>query len=183
MPDQKPIDLASSIQSIVQRQDYSAKPNIQGIERTNLKRFLDDGGEFSELGRINEDGFLAAYPHFEIKQINYSLLYPGTTKAWHLHRNQDDVWFIPPTSRFLVGLADCRADSDTKGSSMRFVMGDGNAELLYIPRGVAHGLRNIHSIPGAMFYLVNQHFSSIETDELRLPWNHFGVEFWEIQQG
>jgi dTDP-4-dehydrorhamnose 3,5-epimerase len=183
MTDQESAELDSSTQSIIQRQDYSSKSKIRDLERKNLKRFLDDGGEFSELGRINEKGFLEDYPQFEIKQVNYSLLYPGTIKAWHLHRNQEDLWFIPPTSRFLVGLLDCRADSDTNGVSMRFVMGDGHAELLYIPRGVAHGLRNIHNVPGAIFYFVNQIFTPTDTDELRLPWDHLGAIFWEKTPG
>ncbi|MFX0097799.1 MAG: dTDP-4-dehydrorhamnose 3,5-epimerase family protein [Candidatus Hodarchaeota archaeon] len=178
-----PIELDSAIKELVKPQDYSSRLEIRDVKKENLKRFLDDGGEFIELGRVGEKGYLGVFPHFEIKQLNYSLLYPGTIKAWHIHIKQDDVWFIPPISRILVGLVDCRADSETKGVSMRFILGEGRAELLYIPRGVAHGLKNIQTIPGAMFYFVNQHFSSVDTDELRLPWNHFGHEFWEIKHG
>jgi dTDP-4-dehydrorhamnose 3,5-epimerase len=116
-----------------------------------------------------------------VKQVNYSVLQPGTIKAWHLHKHQEDAWFVPPSGRLLVGLLDARQGQG--GASMRFVLGDGKAQLLLIPRGVAHGVANPFQAPQPMLYLVNQQFSAERPDEHRLPWDLLGKDFWAIQPG
>ena len=87
-------------------------------------------------------------------------------KAWHLHYNQEDVWFIPPDSKLVVGLVDCRKGSPTVHDTMRFVLGGGRARLLLIPRGVAHGVANMTSKVGRIIYYTNQHYNP--KDEYRL---------------
>jgi hypothetical protein len=82
-------------------QDYAAPPAIQGVELVDLRRFTDDGGNFTELGRRG-NGVHAGFPGFEVKQINYSELEPGAIKAFHIHRGQTDVWFVPPSDKILV---------------------------------------------------------------------------------
>jgi len=92
-------------------QDYGAQPGIQGVEIVELKRFADDGGSLTELGRLGS-GLHAAFAGFEVKQVNYSEMDPGVIKAFHLHRRQTDVWFIPPSDKMLVVLVDVRARSE-----------------------------------------------------------------------
>src|SRR5258708_19977049 len=77
-------------------QDYAAQPAIQGVELVDLKRFTDDGGNFTELGRLGQ-GIHAGFPGFEAKQINYSELEPGAIKAFHIHPSHPDVSFVPPS--------------------------------------------------------------------------------------
>ena len=101
----------------------------------------------------------------------------------HLHYNQEDVWFIMPYDRLLIGLFDARKDSPTYNQTMRFVMGAGRAQALYIPRGVAHGLANVWQQPANMIYFVNQCFDAKDPDERRLPWDILGEDFWEIKKG
>jgi dTDP-4-dehydrorhamnose 3,5-epimerase len=108
---------------------------------------------------------------------------PGTIKAFHLHFNQEDVWFVMPYDRLLIGLFDARENSKTYKQSMRFVMGAGRAQILYLPRGVAHGLANIWQQPANMIYFVNQQFDANQPDEQRLPWDTLGADFWEIKKG
>jgi len=141
------------------------------------------GGSFAELIRLDESGRLIAIPSFQVRQSSYSQMLPGAIKAFHLHYNQEDVWFVPPTDRLLVGLVDVRADSPTAGVSMRFVMGAGKGQLLYIPRGVAHGAANIGQSPMTILYFVNQHFNLGDPDERRLPYDILGREFWDMEQG
>lgn len=164
-------------------QDYSPKPKIEGVQIIELKRFVDDGGSFAELVRFDESGELEAVPGFRPRQASYSEVMPGAIKAFHFHLNQEDVWFIPPTDRLLIGLIDARKDSPSYGVSQRFVMGDGRSQLLYIPRGVAHGGGNIWNKPATIFYFVNQQFNLDAPDEHRLPWDINGKEFWELTQG
>ena len=124
------------------RQSYSAGATIDGVERIDVRRFNDDGGAITELGRLT-DGVHGQLEGFEVRQINYSEVDPGVIKAFHMHRRQTDVWFVPPHDKFLLVLHDARSGSPTEGQTMRFVIGDGNGTLVRIPPGVAHGTRNL----------------------------------------
>jgi dTDP-4-dehydrorhamnose 3,5-epimerase len=166
----------------VTKQDYRPKTTIDGVKIVDLKRHLDDQGEFAELGRL-QAGILESLSGFEVRQVNHSLLQPGAVKAWHLHENQDDVWFVPPDERLLVGLLDVRDGSKTVGATQRLILGDGNARLLFIPRGVAHGAANVSPRPARILYFVNRTFDAKNPDELRLPTDAAGAEFWTMSKG
>lgn len=162
-------------------QNYASKPQIEDIKILEIKNFLAEDGSFCEFGRISKQGELEAIPGFKPRQLNYSLMLPGSVKAWHLHFNQEDVWFAPGDSRLLVGLVDLRKKSTTKGIQMRFLLGGGQARLLYIPRGVAHGAANLSTETVRLIYLVNEQFNPKNPDEKRLPWNIFGEDFWKFK--
>lgn len=164
-------------------QDYAAKPIIDGVEFLPLRLFMEEGGDFLEMARLTNDGELSAKPGFKVTQMNWSRVLPGAIKAFHLHFNQEDVWYVPPTDRLLIGLLDTRQDSPTFQRCMRFALGGGQTRLLYIPRGVAHGVANLGSEPAHVIYFVNQQFSAEEPDERRLPWDTCGADFWTIQPG
>lgn len=178
-----PDDLAPDYQSVLTTQEYGRRTPIEGVKIIDLRLLVDDGGSFAELVRFDENGNLEAIPEFKVRQSSYSQVLPGAIKAFHLHYNQEDVWFVPPTDRLLIGMVDARKDSPTSGASMRFVMGAGKAQLLYIPRGVGHGGANIGREPATILYYVNQQFNLNDPDERRLPWDLLGREFWEITQG
>jgi len=165
-------------------QDYGAAPRIEGVEFVELKRFNDDGGAMTELGRL-EGGSLAGMAGFELRQINHSVVEPQAIKAFHLHERQTDVWYVAPGDKLLLVLADVRADSPSAGVVRRYILGDGNSRLVRIPPGVAHGCRNLRpASPGVIVYFVDVQFSvGEECDEGRLPWDHFGAEVWEIERG
>lgn len=165
-------------------QDYGATPRIDGIEIVELRRFNDDGGAITELGRLSA-GAHAQLDGFEARQINYSEMEPGAVKAFHMHFRQTDVWYVPPSDKLLLVLHDCREGSPTEGQTMRFVLGDGKDRLVRIPPGVAHGARNIGQATGRIIYMVDVQFSvdPAECDEGRLPWDYLGAEIWEIVRG
>jgi dTDP-4-dehydrorhamnose 3,5-epimerase len=164
-------------------QDYSKKVSIEGVQIVPLNLFVDDGGCLAEILRFDDSGNLQILPDFKVKQTTFSQMLPGTIKAFHLHYNQEDVWFVMPNDRLLIGLFDARKDSRTYQKTMRFVLGAGRAQALYIPRGVAHGLANVWQQPANMIYFVNQCFDAENPDEHRLPWNTLGDDFWEIRKG
>lgn len=164
-------------------QDYRKKALIDGVRLINLNLFVDDGGALAELVRFDDQGCLQAIPEFQAKQATFSQVLPGVIKAFHMHYNQEDVWFVLPDDRLLIGLFDARKDSPTYNKTMRFVMGAGRAQILYLPRGVAHGLANVWQKPSNMIYFVNQCFNPEDPDELRLPWNTLGEDFWDIKRG
>ena len=140
-------DIASDWRDAVSVQDYSGADGIEGVRFVELRELVDDGGSFLEVARLDEAGQLLGVEDFQVRQVNFSTLLPGAVKAWHVHFNQEDVWFIPPISRLLVGLKDIREDSATKGNDLRFVLGPARSRLLVIPRGVAHGCANLTTTP------------------------------------
>lgn len=171
-------------QAAYSKQDYTPVPMIEGVEVVQLRRFNDDGGAMTELGRM-DGGIHKDLPGFEARQINYSVVEPGAIKAFHLHTRQTDVWYVPPSDKILLVLADVRPGSETEGQVRRIVLGDGNSRLVRIPPGVAHGCKNLRvADPSAIIYFVDVQFSVDEMcDEGRLPWDHFGSAVWEVEKG
>lgn len=166
------------------KQDYTPKPKINGVQIVPLNTFQDDGGYFLEVARFKTHVF-EQFPDFELKQLNISELDPGVIKAWHIHQQQDDIWFVPPSQRLLIALHDIREQSVTKDTTMRLVCGAGKAQLVFIPRGVAHGAANLWQKPALIVYLVNNLFTAdpAASDEYRLPWDQFGADIWQQTKG
>jgi dTDP-4-dehydrorhamnose 3,5-epimerase len=179
-----PIELSDAAKRAFALQDYAPAPEIEGVQIVELKRFTDDGGSFMELARLQR-GASTALPGFECRQVNYSELDPGVIKAFHLHRRQTDVWFVPPDDKMLVVLLDVRAGSRSQGAQRRLVLGDGHCRLLRIPPGVAHGLKNLAPTRGRIIYLVDVQFSADpdQTEEGRLPWDFAGASVWDVTRG
>ncbi len=174
--------LTEAAQQSYSVQSYDASAQIEGVVIKDIPCFVDDGGFFMELGRFDE-GVSQLFPEFHLKQFNYSQMEPGAIKAYHIHLQQEDIWFISPKDRLLLVLSDMRENSPTKGNTMRFVMGEGKSRLLYIPRGVAHGVGNLWEKPAGIIYMVNQQFDLKNPDEGRLPWDMLGKEIWEMTRG
>ena len=118
---------------------------------------------------------------FEPVQVNYSSLQPGVIKAFHVHRRQTDVWFVPPEDRVLLLLVDVREGTSSAGQRQRMILGDGRPALVRIPPGVAHGCRNIGPDVARIVYFTDLAFSAdpANCDEGRLPWDLVGAEVWE----
>ncbi len=173
--------LEPRIEKLYAKQDYGKKPGIAGVEIAELRRHHDDAGSMTELARLDGGGGIPAFPGFRAAQINYSTLQPGALKAFHVHRRQTDVWFVPPEDRVLLVLVDVRDGSPTAGNRLRLVLGDGTSRLVRIPPGVAHGCRNVGALPARLVYVVDQPFSADPetTDEGRLPWDLVGAEVWD----
>lgn len=170
---------------VITKQDYNPCSVIDNVKLITIKRFTAPDGAFNEIVRLNENGEIiipSELTGFKVKQLNHGVCVPGTIKAWHLHYNQDEVWFIHPDSKVIVGLLDVRASSKTKLQSMKLCLGDGVAQLLFIPRGVAHGLSNPYTEKVFMTYLISNYFNG--EDEFRLPAEYSVKEdFWKLGKG
>jgi dTDP-4-dehydrorhamnose 3,5-epimerase len=171
-------DIDEKSRGNIYTQDYSAPPTIEDVKIIPVKNFIGEDGDFSELIRINMSGEMEQLPDFKILQINRSRLIRGSVKGWHLHFAQDDVFYLPPSDSLLVGLWDLRKNSKSAGVSMKITLGAGTSSLLYIPRGVAHGMVNISNDDIDLFYFVNQQFDTKNPDEKRLAWDSLGQDFW-----
>ena len=164
-------------------QDYSKKKVIDGVKIVEVKKFSGEDGTFEELTRMNESGNLESFPDFKVRQINRSKILHGAIKAWHLHLNQEDIWYVSPEDHMIMGLWDLRNDSNTKDLKMRVVLGAGASKLVYVPRGVAHGVVNVGKKPATIIYFVNQQFDLNDPDEKRLKWDAAGADFWVPERG
>lgn len=177
------VKIAEKYEKMLTKQKYSKEGAIEGVKVVEVKNFVVNDGTFNEVVRI-ENGKISEpkeFKSFEVKQINHSGIVPGTKKSWHLHREQDEIWFVHPSCMAVVGLLDTR-ETSSKDKVMRLTLGGGKTTLVYIPRGVAHGVSNPYHELATMTYFVNNHFSS--KDELRLPFGTgVSADFWEIKKG
>jgi dTDP-4-dehydrorhamnose 3,5-epimerase len=173
-------NLTAKAKSLLRIQQYDVERAIEGVEIVELKRFNDDGGSMVELLRL--DGSSSGFDGFELRQVNYSCVQPDVIKAFHLHRQQTDLWFVRPEDRLLLVLVDVREGSPTADRQLRTVLGDGKATLVRIPPGVAHGCRNLGSRPASVIYFTDRHFEREpdRCDEGRLPWDLVGEEVWNV---
>jgi dTDP-4-dehydrorhamnose 3,5-epimerase len=176
-------DISTDLQKGIFVQDYSKKTVIEGVKIVEIKRMAGEDGTFEDLLRLDTSGHLELFPEIQVRQINRSKLLPGSIKAWHLHFKQEDVWYVAPDDHMILGLWDTREKSATKGKTMKVTMGNGTSKIVVVPRGVAHGVVNVASTPGSVFYFVNNQFNLANADEQRLKWDALGASFWDVEKG
>ncbi len=134
---------------------------IDGVVLKKLETHVDERGFFREIIRVTDDFFSEGFGQF-----SHSQMYAGATKAWHIHKQQVDWWYVS-SGVLKVALHDMRAPSPTRGKTMEIFLGDNQpAAVLRIPSGVAHGCRCI-SGPASLFYITSSVYNP--NDEGRLP--------------
>lgn len=171
-------DIDEKIRNKVYSQDYGSKTTIEDVKIIDLVKHVGEEGDFAEIIRVDNNGEVEQIPGFKIAQINRTRLFAGSIKAWHLHFNQDELWYLVPTGHLIVGLWDVRKNSNTVNVTMRIPLGAGLSRLLYIPRGVAHGSVNITNEAVELFYFTNSKFDINNPDEKRINWDFLGKDFW-----
>lgn len=177
------MQIGTQYQKDITTQSYTARPTIEGLEIKQLAFHNDDGGNFSELFRVTDGKMEGLEAPFEVRQISMSVLTPNTIKAYHVHYNQDDVWYVSPYDRILVNFIDLREDSPTYQNKIRMVMGAGKNLAIRIPAGVAHGAANVYERNMTLIYATSSQFNAENPDERRLPWDFFGSDLWELTKG
>jgi dTDP-4-dehydrorhamnose 3,5-epimerase len=143
---------------------------IQGVVLKPLKVYCDDRGYLMEVLRA-DDPFFRGFG-----QTTYTVAYPGTIKAFHWHRRQDDLWFVAAGMAQVV-LYDLREDSPTYRQTDVHYLGDHNRGLLVIPTGVAHGYRVLGNDPVLLLYHTTEAYDPSSPDEERLPYNDSTIAF------
>ena len=148
---------------------------IAGVELKPLVRHADDRGYLAELLRSDEPIFSG------FGQANVTLTYPGVVKAWHYHKQQDDLWACV-SGMIRAGMYDLREGSPTFGEVQEVYMGDQNPVLLKIPLGVAHGYKVVDNGPAILLYFVTLPYDREHPDEYRIPWDSPDIPFdWSLQ--
>jgi len=100
-------------------------------------------------------------------QSNFTIANKGTIKAFHWHKNQDDLWFLA-TGRAAIVLYDQRQDSPTKGETQIVYGGTDDYKLVLIPVGVVHGYKVLSDEPCLLFYHVTKSYNREQPDEERI---------------
>ncbi|HLZ09876.1 MAG TPA: dTDP-4-dehydrorhamnose 3,5-epimerase family protein [Chloroflexota bacterium] len=130
--------------------------SIHGVELKLLVTHPDERGFFRELIRVTDDFFEEGFG-----QWSHSLMYPGVTKAWHIHPHQVDWWYVP-IGTLKVALNDRREGSPTRGETMELLLGENApAAVLKIPPGVAHGCKAIGGV-SHLFYVTSRVYDPSE---------------------
>jgi dTDP-4-dehydrorhamnose 3,5-epimerase len=142
---------------------------IDGVVLKDLVTHTDERGFFREIIRVTDSFFGEGFGQF-----SHSLMYPGTAKAWHIHKTQIDWWYVP-IGVLKVALHDLREGSPTKGETMEFFLGENQpARVLRIPPGVAHGCKAIGGV-SHLFYITSLTYDPKE--EGRIPHDDKGIGY------
>lgn len=150
---------------------------IAGVRAQPYPVWPDNRGFFLELVRMGQ-GLPASFPK-ESTQVSAALSYPGTIKAFHIHRYQTDCW-VPVQGMLQVALVDLRKDSPTFGLRNTIYLGAHRRWQLLIPPGVAHGYKVIGTESALLVYLTDRFYDP--KDEGRIPYNDPSIRYdWETQ--
>lgn len=126
---------------------------IDGVQIKELKTYPDERGFFREVIRVTDDFFGEGFA-----QWSHSKMYRDVIKAWHIHRQQVDWWYVP-IGALKVVLHDTRPDSPTSGQTMELFLGDQYGDkVLKIPPGVAHGCK-VLSGEAHLFYITSNTYN------------------------
>lgn len=150
-------------------------PNIHDVVVKKLVTHSDDRGYFREILR-EDDGLLRRFGQTAVTKT-----YPGVIKAFHWHKDQDDIWYVAAGMARIV-LYDCRPDSPTYKETQVVFAGEDNPVIVFIPTGVAHGYQVLGNQPVVLFYHVTQAYDPKGPDEQRIDWNDPEIGFdWVIK--
>ena len=150
---------------------------IDGVRVEPMALWPDDRGYFMELLRFGK-GPAGDFPAAST-QVSAALSYPGTIKAFHIHKLQTDFWAVAG-GMLQVALVDLRGESPTYGRRNTRYVGKLRPWQILIPPGVAHGYKVIGQEPAMLVYVTNRFYNP--DDEGRIPYNHAGIHYdWELQ--
>jgi len=119
--------------------------------------------------------------HFDIMQINQSKSTYGVLRGLHFQRPPYTQAKLIEVLRGTVldVIVDIRTDSRTFGQHQSFVLDERDHELLYVPRGFAHGFV-VLSRNAKFQYAVDNYYSQEHDDGIRFDDETLNIN-WEIQ--
>jgi dTDP-4-dehydrorhamnose 3,5-epimerase len=107
---------------------------IDGVGIFPLRQIADERGKIMHMLKSTDPHFLA------FGEIYFSCAWPGTIKAWHIHRSMT-VNNAVISGRAKLVLFDMRPDSPTRGELQELFIGEDNYCLVQIPPGIANGYK------------------------------------------
>ena len=134
---------------------------IQGVEIKKLKVMKDGRGKLMEILRSDDKIFA------KFGQVYFTTAYPGTTKAWHYHKKQDDH-FCCIAGKMRLALYDARPKSGTRGEINDFELGLDNPQVVKIPKGVYHGFKCVSKEEAIVINVPTYAYNPAKPDEYRV---------------
>ena len=107
---------------------------IHGVKIIPLRQIVDERGKIMHMMKATD-------PHFiKFGEIYFSCAWPGTVKAWHIHKRMT-INNAVMSGRAKLVMYDLRDDSPTKGELQEVFFGEDNYVLVQMPPGIANGYK------------------------------------------
>jgi dTDP-4-dehydrorhamnose 3,5-epimerase len=107
---------------------------IDGVKIIPLRQIPDERGKIMHMLKETDEHFL------RFGEIYFSCAWPGSLKAWHVHKSMT-INNTVIVGRAKLVLYDSRPDSPTQGDLMELFIGEDNYCLVQIPPGIANGYK------------------------------------------
>jgi len=121
------------------------KTTIPGVIVKKLTKFSDNRGWLSECFRQDELN-RENYP-----VMSYAVMTkPSMVRGPHEHIEQTDFFCFTDSTKFKIYLWDNRKKSPAFGRKMNITIGTNGPEMLIIPPGVVHAIKNIGDRPASI---------------------------------
>ena len=148
---------------------------IHNVKIVPLKQINDERGKIMHMLKATDDHFT------KFGEIYFSCAWPGTIKAWHIHKTMT-LNNAVISGRAKLVLYDDRDESPTKGELMELFIGEDNYSLVQIPPGIVNGYK---AFGDKMVVLANCASEPHDPDEIayvdpfknNIPYN------WDLKQG
>jgi dTDP-4-dehydrorhamnose 3,5-epimerase len=124
---------------------------IEGVVVRTLRRFTDERGWLAEIFRHDEldEEFYPAMAYVSTTE-------PGRVRGPHEHVDQADMFCFTGPSTFKLRMWDNRPESPTYGRVMTVLAGEGDPQVVLVPRGVVHAYRNVGERSGLVINCPNR---------------------------
>ena len=134
---------------------------LPGVIVKPLQKLVDERGFFTEIMRKDWDILTD-----EIVQVNLSMTYPNTVRAWHKHERGQVDYFVCVSGTIKI----CIFDDETQHLNEIISTGD-VPQIVRVPGHYWHGFKAIGDKPAILVYFVNRLYEYNNPDEIRRPWN------------
>lgn len=141
--------------------------DLPGVRIQDIEIIPDARGFFAEAMREDWKNFIEE----KAAQVNISMSYPGTVRAWHRHRRGQVDYFLVLKGAMKI----CAYDDDKKSPTHRHLVeivgSQEKLRVIRIPGKYWHGTQTIGSEPSLTVYLVSNLYDYKDPDEERRPWD------------
>ena len=108
---------------------------IDGVKIVPLRQIVDERGKIMHMMKATD-------PHFVgFGEIYFSCSWPGSIKAWHIHKTMTINNAVISGHAKLV-MYDLRKDSPTYKELQEVFLGESNYVLVQMPPGIANGYKS-----------------------------------------
>ncbi len=107
---------------------------IDGVKIIPLNKIIDERGKIMHMMKATDPYFI------QFGEIYFSCAWPGTVKAWHIHKTMTINNAVISGHAKLV-IYDGRNGSKTRGELQELFIGEDNYCLVQIPPGITNGYK------------------------------------------